>query len=236
MRHLCFLLVPALIAVFAAGCNADLPIDVNDPHETGIMTSDPVAELEQMPVEFLGKAASNVTDVLTFGDEHVVGTSRLLRTDSGVSFALRTSALEPGEVVTLWLVIFNEPDECDEGCGEDDLFNPDAKVDVLYGAGRVIGGTGETNYAGRRNVGDNDGSIFAELGLEAHGLLDAHAAEIHLVVRSHGPKIPNLTGEMLHTFNAGCEVPPGFPDPLPEELGAPGPNECEDVQFAVHMP
>ncbi len=52
-----------------------------------------------------------------------------------------------------------------------------------------------------------------------------------LVVRSHGPRIPGLVGEMRRTFHAGCDY-----SGLIEEgsYGTAGPNTCTDVHFAVH--
>ncbi len=183
-------------------------------------------------------ATRSTARVLTFGDQDEVGTSKLVRTDNGVSFRLSTTGLEPGTVHTLWMVIFNEPENCSDGCGDDDLFNLDATPDLAYGAGSVIGESGRATFAGDRNEGDNTGSIMQEwLGLPEPGLVDARKAEIHFVVHSHGPKIPGLVNEMLHTFNAGCG--PNFIEGLPqvpESLGTYGPNTCKDVQFAVHTP
>jgi hypothetical protein len=184
-------------------------------------------------------AARSTVPVFAFGTMDEVGTSALVRTDNGVSFHVSTTGLEPGSVHTLWMVIFNEPENCtDPGCSNDDLSNPDATADVTYGAGTVIGGSGRATFAGHRNQGDHSGSIMQEwLGLTEHGLIDAQEAEIHFVVHSHGPKIPRLVDEMLHTFNAGCgpNFAAGLP-PVPESLGTYGPNTCEDVQFAVHAP
>lgn len=184
-------------------------------------------------------ASRSTVPVLSFATMDEVGTSTLVRTGSGVSFRVSTTGLAPGTVHTLWVVIFNQPENCtDPGCGNDDLSNPDAMADVTYGAGTVIGGAGRATLAGHRNEGDNSGSIMQEwLGLPEHGLIDARAAEIHFVVHSHGPKIPGLVDEMLHSFNAGCgpNFIEGLP-PVPESLGTHGPNTCEDVQFAVHTP
>lgn len=56
------------------------------------------------------------------------------------------------------------------------------------------------------------------------GLKDAQAAEIHIVVRSHGPAIEGLESEQITLFlEPGCE-----------DLG--GPNVCEDIQFSIHQP
>jgi len=61
-------------------------------------------------------------------------------------------------------------------------------------------------------------------------------AEIHLVVRSHGPVGPlldeGLLEEALATFGGGCIVR----DEEGEIIPGTGPNECADVQFAVHRP
>jgi hypothetical protein len=105
---------------------------------------------------------------------------------------------------------------------EPDLFNPATEADVLYGAGHVIGGAGQTTFAGSRQVGDASGSIFAPLGLPAPGLQDAPDGGDPLRGSSHGPAIPGLVSDMIHTFNGGCQ-PLGapFPDPLPPEYARP---------------
>jgi hypothetical protein len=168
-----------------------------------------------------------------------MGTSQLVRTDDGVSFRLSTTGLDPGTVHTLWMVIFNNPENCNDGCGLDD-FDPSrgVEVDVVYAAGSVIGGAGGATFAGSRREGEEGGSILGEwLGLPTPGLLDPREAEIHFIVHSHGALIPELVAEMLRTFNAGCGpiFDPNLP-PVPESLGTHGPNTCTDVQFAAHLP
>lgn len=201
---------------------------------------------EPMPTELLAPDAAlaaaaevSTSPILTFAGMKEVGQSGLVRTDNGVSFRLTTTELEPGAVHTLWMVIFNNPSACSlPGCGIDDLANLAAVVDAVYSAGTVVGESGRATLAGHRSEDDASGSILGEwLGLPTPGLMDATAAEIHFVVHSHGPKIPGLVSEMLHTFNAGCGpiFEPGLP-PVPETLGTYGPNTCADVQFAVHLP
>ncbi len=55
------------------------------------------------------------------------------------------------------------------------------------------------------------------------GLQKPMSAEIHFVVRTHGPAIPGKVDSMLYTVNGGCEG--AFPNP-----------PCSDVQFAVFKP
>jgi hypothetical protein len=183
-------------------------------------------------------AAKSTAPVVTFADPEgdAVGTSQLVRTDNGVSVKLSTTGLEPGTAATLWIIIFNEPDNCTAPeCGEDDLFRAEPLPDVMYMGGSVVGGTGGATFAGHRAEGDNSRSLWAVLGVASPspGLIDARVAEIHLVVRNHGPLIRGLIGEMTSTFNGGCPL-----DGLPvnQLIGTPGPNTCEDVQFVVHTP
>lgn len=53
------------------------------------------------------------------------------------------------------------------------------------------------------------------------GLTNPTQAEIHAVVRTHGPVIPGMVDEQIHTFNGGC-------DP-----GQPNEGQCQDLQFTA---
>lgn len=167
------------------------------------------------------------------------GSSTIVRTDSGISGTVSTSLSNEGGsyknfAVTLWLVVFNNPDECaTTPCGEPDLFLDAVMADVLYGAGHVIGGSEEANFGVHLNEGDTSGSI-----LSGYGLIDAREAEIHYVLRSHGPAIPDQVSEMIHTFDGGCiynapmgHPPPGVVGDLVFDEG-----DCQDIQFAINQP
>ena len=71
------------------------------------------------------------------------------------------------------------------------------------------------------------------LGAPEYGIEDARGAEIHYVVRTHGPVIPGFEYEMTHTFNGCCQLN-GLPDD--PRLGPVGPNTCANLQFAMHLP
>lgn len=69
-----------------------------------------------------------------------------------------------------------------------------------------------------------------ETGRERHrvgaGLQEVRGAEIHLVIRGHGPAQGGaLLVEQLATFNGGCLNPPDGGDVLGDD--------CVDVQFVV---
>ena len=130
---------------------------------------------------------------------------------------------------TMWAVVFNEPEGCIDGCDEGDLFNPDAVTDVLYVAGNIAGGPGTSTFSGLRAAGDNSVSLFAALGVPAPGLVDPLGAEVHLIVRDHGPKVPGLVPAQIHSFEGGCTPASSF------DLGT-GTYACMDIQFSIHNP
>lgn len=189
--------------------------------------------------------------VYTFAGALIEGASaHIVRTENGVNFRVDTNSLPPGHASTLWVVIFNDPGKCSTTpCNPFDLFNPDAKPDMLYGAGTVVGGSGRVTLAGRTQVGDVSGSVQAPIGLLSNGLIDPYGAEFHLVVRDHGPVIPEFMPDMIHSLAGGCTdagIPAqGEPSPWNDyadsedyggEFGRLGPNACVDVQFSILSP
>jgi hypothetical protein len=171
----------------------------------------------------------------------LVGSSTLVRNDNGLSVTLETSELEPGHVVTLWWIVANEPEGCEEGlpglsqCGPGDHVAGRGAMSVHHAAGRIVNEGGTARYGAHLRVGDTSRGLFAD----EPGLTDARGAEVLLVLKSHGPRIPTMTADMLRTFEGGCEagdLPPGL-TPRTEVLGTPGPNEgCAEIQVSVHSP
>jgi hypothetical protein len=164
-----------------------------------------------------------------------VGGSSLVRTDAGVSAALHTTGLTPGDAVTLWWVVFNNPEACENPfatspCGPPDVPNADAQGSVVHAGGRIVGQEGAAGFGAHLRVGDDSRALVGP------GLLDARDALVVLVVKTHGPKIPGLTGEMLHTFAAGCADQTAPPGARADLLGTPGTNDCAEIQLSVHLP
>jgi hypothetical protein len=151
--------------------------------------------------------------------QNVPGASAsLVRTKAGVSMNLRTSMLEPNSTVTIWWVVFNYPQHCATSpCGLDDLANPLVQPSVQAAAGHVIGGSGIAGFGGHLRRGDTS-ACQPELPC-GQGLVNPTGAEVHLVVRSHGPAIPGMVPAQIHTFAGGCEI-----------------NTCTDLQAAVFQP
>jgi hypothetical protein len=207
-------------------------------------------DLAQAELSSAARAVSSTSPIMTFPAlEPHDGESKLIRTKNGVNFRFATNGLEPGHAYTLWIVIWNAPENCVDGCDGFDLFNPAALPDMLYGAGHVVGGSGQATFSGRIQVGDASRSVQAPLGLAANGLMYPSDAEIHFIVKDHGEVSPAFMPDMIHTLAGGCTDPgiggPGAPTPwndfaisagYDQEYGRLGPNACMDILASVHQP
>lgn len=216
----------------------------------------PGADGELAPNEAaLAQAETSTSEVYTFTADPMLidgASASIVRTANGVNLRVNTNSLVPRHAYTLWVVIFNEPGACltaPATCTPDDLFNADAKPDMLYGAGVIASGSGSATLAGRTEVGDVSGSVQAPVGLLSNGLIDPYGAEIHLVVHDHGQMIPEFMPDMIQSLAGGCTdagIPAqGEPSPWNDyavsesyggEFGRLGPNACLSVQFSILTP
>ncbi len=177
--------------------------------------------------------------LMSDGSEIEGSWSTLTRYENGVAMTLHTSGLTAGDVVTAWWVIFNAPENCSDGaCDANDVFMFDdegkmivgdsgpqanaeqreaAQISVLGATGNLVGESGEGHFAAWLGVGEVPGVLFGP------ALQNASGAEIHVVLRTHGPLDPDTFDEQITAFNGGC--PAEFPN-------AP----CRNVQSAVHQP
>lgn len=151
------------------------------------------------------------------------GAATLTRTDNGISFRVYTSQLTPPGAYTVWIVIFNKPENCTAGgpgrCMGPDLGNPHVQGSIVYGTGNIVGSDGIGNFHGSLAAGTPPAGIQVNVPAgTADGLKDSLRAEIHLVVRGHGAV--SATGQapkQLSTFEDGC-------------------TSCQDVQAVMFPP
>ncbi len=190
-------------------------------------------------------------DFLNNDASNPVGTSKLVRTDTGISATYKSDVLTPGTAATLWFIVFNYPEECIAGpymCSPLDLgFGAAAQGDFLLASGHVIGDDGKGNFGGHLNVGDVSGSGLAEVACPddetmgcAPGLINPDGALVILAVHDHGPKqTGQILREQISSFLGGCigdfngnefGFATGMQD-LPDEVG-----ECSTTQFSPHPP
>ncbi|MGH9243307.1 MAG: hypothetical protein ACRD29_03125 [Acidimicrobiales bacterium] len=189
------------------------------------------------PVGQTRRDVFRIADLFGPPPPEAVGSSTLVRTDRGVSTTLETTGLTAGHVVTLWWVVFNDPDGCQAGipnvsrCGHDDALAGRGGVSPNHAAGRIVDEDGTARFGAHLRVGDTSGALAGP------GLLNPRDAEVIPVLKTHGPKIAHLVSDQLHTFAGGCadqsDAPPATP---PERLGRPGPNDCAEIHVSVHAP
>ena len=150
----------------------------------------------------------------------VDGTSILVRTRSGVGFTLDTTALAPDAPYTAWWVAFSRPRACATPyqCGSVDLDNPDARVGVFFASGRVADGSRQATFAAQVDYGELPEGVD-QVPNPARANPIEPGAEIHIVLRSHGPALadPEALEAQLTQFNGGCP-----------------PNGCANVQASIH--
>jgi hypothetical protein len=145
--------------------------------------------------------------------------------NNGASIKVKATGLEPGHTYTMWIVYFNDQTACEPNglpgdCDEEDVNG------IAFGDGKVVGGSGKATFSARLNDG-------ADYGLDGPPpfSIDPYDAnednEFHVVIRSHGPKIPGLVGEQINTIDGGCTD-----DPAPGEVPV-NSGECGDVQLYI---
>ena len=140
---------------------------------------------------------AETADVHAQGGTSVVAAdgARLIRQPKGLHVSMTMPAPAPGtyiypagtspgspEVFTLWMFVFNNPENCTDPCGPDDTTNPDVEFGVYNPAGHVNAGSGLT-LSGRAGVGE---PAQAPPGVDPFPLSNPAGAEIHLAVTSHG--------------------------------------------------
>jgi hypothetical protein len=161
--------------------------------------------------------------------------AQLVRNDSGATFNFHAQELKPGHVYTIWFIIVNDPSACDTTpcTGADFILNSEAvQSDVVYGAGHVVGDSGQSTFSGHIAAGELANSWYG------HGFTNPRGAEIFLTLNDHGPMIPELVNDMLSTYRGGCtdeSLPEIFPDTAFAD-GIPGPNTCRLYQGTAFLP
>lgn len=157
--------------------------------------------LTQTPIE------AHSDDPRTPGEGSV---SWIVRNDGGIAVRIVTSGLDPESAYTVWAVLFNYPEFCQT--------TPCTSADQPQNGGdpKV---ESATVFADGFLVSD-DGVGVIDSGLAVgEALLEPFGAEVHLIVKSHGPADLETVHEQLTTSSGGCPA-----------------DGCTDQQFAIHLP
>ena len=187
-------------------------------------------------------AVSDTADVFDFQDHGGVfvmnpqtrGTSDLVRTVDGIAMNIDTTDLPVG-AYTVWWVIFNNPVGCSDGeCGENDVLPPpgtvEAEVAATWATGGIVGPDRMGHFSARLGVGAD-----AAPGQTLWGeLTNPMGAEVHLIVRYHGPAVWGDASTFLaqqYTFEGFCTPASSF------AMGTdPDAFACYEPQASIHKP
>jgi len=174
-------------------------------------------------------SSNTFSDVAWFhAPGHVQGTpvtganSVMIRNAEGVSYTVDTSGLTPGDAATNWWIVFNNPQFCsDGGCGAKDFpqngGDPKVEASAYWATGAIVDANGFVHFSAHQAVGGPaPGQVLFGPSLQNRN------AEIHIIIRTHGPAStdPATLHGQLTTFGGACSAS----------------NPCFDQQAARHQP
>lgn len=163
----------------------------------------------------------------------VEGTSAVLEKGPfGAAMAVKSSGLTPGDVVTVWWVVIQNPDVCAGAvCTPVETMGDGERSDsvVTLAASGLVADDGTISLAGYLPKGEVEGNFFDTT------FHSPETAEYHLPIHNHGPLEPEIAQEMLSSFRAGC-TDDSIPDYYPQTAladGVEGTFECKTVQVVA---
>lgn len=193
-------------------------------------------------------AATSTSPMFDFANEKEVkgSSSTLMRNLDMDKIMLEVETTTRPGAYTIWWIIFNNPAMCsDPGCGEDDVFNEDGTLNIeqiqktqlsaLWATGGVVGKDRVGEFSAMLKEGEVPGQLLLGENVgSVNGLTDAAGAEVHPILRWHGPasKDPDMLDKQLTTVDGGCRGQKLLRSGNPS--GDPGEGPCRDLQFAVH--
>lgn len=104
-----------------------------------------------------------------------------------ITATVTSSALMPGHVYSIWWVVFNRPWKCATPyqCGSGDLSNSGVRGSVFWGGGIMANSDGYGTTQLELRPGRTKRELFGPM--TEIGLRNLRGAEIHVVLRTHGP-------------------------------------------------
>jgi len=169
-------------------------------------------------------AGTDTQPLRSFADgDPIGGWSHLTRVNANMILAtLEVVGLVPGDAVTLWWVVFNDPGSCLTSPCSDIEFEDVTRAQISVGnaTGNVVKSDGTLEFGAVLRKGANEpGHQVVFIATESGKFLnDAYAAEVHFVVQIHGQaRGGKKLREQLSMIDANCTP------------------SCADVQFAIHQ-
>lgn len=194
-------------------------------------------------------SVSKSPPIWTFAAPPPAGQTMLIRTRHGLGATFRTTGLTPGNVVTLWIMFFDNPEACTVPGACDpalDIGLPGVRFDFHYAGARLVR-RARTTVIGFLPVGELSTSGWAEL-VDIGGAPDSFVtpltnpfgAQVTLAIHDHGPAQQGAAlYAQLTSYLGGCVLPflgdaSGFAQSAADLPANPG--ECSTTQLAFHNP
>ena len=179
----------------------------------------PDAEINSGDLVALRMNPDSEAPVFTYPEFEVVGSSQIDRQEKMIQYRWESTGAVPGDVITLWLAVFNDPGNCaGTPCNPNDLQNIATSPDLFYADGE-ISEDGTISFKGHLKEGDTENSVAPLFGGIPNGLVDAETADFILIARTHGQPIEGELEAQLTEYFGGC-----------------GTNFCNDFQLSIHTP
>lgn len=185
--------------------------------------------VESIDAEAAASSYQQTSEMIDFSTGAALrGSGVLRRTASHLSLRLAAMDLDANSAYSVWWAVFNKPENCivAQQCGEADLFEspgmlsptnvPTVMISTFYAAGFVTGSDGVANVSAEIETGVLPNGLFVDQGwsepvgfgpdsnsgvLQGNGL----GAEVHVVLRTHGPSIAGSVGNQITTFTGLCD-------------------------------
>ena len=191
--------------------------------------------IDPLPIDLEGVSAkaSRVQKALVGGLNGITGKSNLHRYENYIRANFKAENLYPGAYTI---------GDFEDVCEEADFPLPGSEfnnvgVEVMYAGGLVVGKNGKGNFKGRLYAGDiTPESMNTSFGFPSVGGLavgNTFGAEVHIVLRTHGPAVPGLVNDQISSYAGGCDTPFAILPftTYPNEIG-----QCADIAAAVFLP
>lgn len=163
-----------------------------------------------------------------------INKSEIVRTNNFIEYTIQTTGLPEG-AYTNWIITINNPAAClTTPCTDVDVFFRQNEVGstVFWSAGNLVTANGHGYFKARVHK-NYVPSNPEQIALPGVGMADPMGAEIHLIVKYHGPASsdPDVLYDQLYTLLGSCDSGANAID-----FGDPFGIQCFDPQAAIHLP
>lgn len=137
--------------------------------------------------------------ITNIGDTAELGIATLARTQNRVTGSISTSGLNPNNAYSIWMAVFNQPENCVDACNVPDFAATNGTGFQVTNMVSNNSGTGNASFS--VDTGNLAPGTFIAAGTGA-GIEPGNGndAEIHLIISDHGPS--SQISDWLTEFSA----------------------------------